>query len=289
MSAKSVDFKKYLSIETSGGASWHPNKNQVVYVSNSSGSFQIYTGEVGDDSGQGFQKLTDEPDRCTNPKFLSDGTILFTRDELHWVTTTHDAKYRLNMVTDNYIYYISNELDRSRLDLYRRKIPLLENKPELLYKPVNCIVHVDVVSDDENQIVVTRRLSNVEHEIFILSLHDGKIKELTQLLPESSKTRWITVRYIDENHILVVTDYKSDIKRFGVLSTEGKFVSFDDLANKLNSSIEYTTWGKHAQYTYFTTNDEGYSSLFRGVFTPLGYTDYMKIEMEFKGTLSSGD
>jgi len=304
MSGKSVDFKKYLSIETLGGASWHPNKNQLVYVSNSSGSFQIYTGVVGEDSGREFQKLTDEPDRCTNPKFLSDGTILFTRDrggdenfqfgllregELHWVTTTLDAKYRLNKVTDNYIYYISNELDRSRLDLYRRRIPLLENKPELLYKPVNGIVHVDVVSDHENQIVITRRLGNVEHEIFILSLPDGKIKEITQLLPESSKTRWITVRYIDENHILVVTDYKSDIKRFGVLSTEGKFVSFDDLANKLNSSIEYTTWGKHAQYTYFTTNDEGYSSLFRCVFTPLGYTDYKKIEMEFKGTLSSGD
>ncbi|MHA1930182.1 MAG: prolyl oligopeptidase family serine peptidase, partial [Candidatus Thorarchaeota archaeon] len=306
MHSNPIDIKNYLSIETTGGASWHPDTNtsELAYTSNASGTFQVYTvGAIGIRPYNPVQH-TDKVDRCTNPRYLSDGTILFTRDrggdenfqfgllserKVHWVTTILDVKFILNKITRDYIYYSANELDKSRFDIYRRKIPLLENSPELLFKPTSGFTTVAIVSDDDSKIVVQRYLGNVEQEIFVLSIDNAEITELTQPLPESTSTRWEPVRYIDDEHILVITDYKSDFMRFGVLTTYGKFLPLDELDNKLNCSIEYTTYGKQTPYTFFTTNDEGYSSLYRGIFTPLGCFSLELLEMKFKGTLTSGD
>ena len=68
-------FTRYLSIETAGGATWHPDGNRIAFVSNSTGHYQVYTCEVSRGVTYPRKELTSSSDRCTDPRYLSDGTL----------------------------------------------------------------------------------------------------------------------------------------------------------------------------------------------------------------------
>ncbi|TFH06577.1 MAG: hypothetical protein E4H14_10550, partial [Candidatus Thorarchaeota archaeon] len=107
-------FIKYLSIETAGGATWHPDGKRIAFVSNSSGHYQIYTCEISRGVTFDRKQLTTETDRCTDPWYLSDGTLIFTRDRggdenfqfglideednLHWLTEDLEVKHRIGYI-----------------------------------------------------------------------------------------------------------------------------------------------------------------------------------------------
>ena len=143
-------FTRYLSIETSGGATWHPDEKKIAFVANSTGHYQVYTTEISRGITNPRKQLTSESDRCTDPHYLSDGTLIFTRDRggdenfqiglfdadenLHWLTEDFESKYRIGHISESYLYFSANIIDKSRLDAYRWKIPLLDNEPELIYQ-----------------------------------------------------------------------------------------------------------------------------------------------------------
>ena len=47
------EFRRFLSVEIAGGASWHPNDDRIVFVHDNPGVNQVYGTDV--EEGRAFQ------------------------------------------------------------------------------------------------------------------------------------------------------------------------------------------------------------------------------------------
>jgi len=299
-------FTKYLSIETAGGATWHPNGKRIAFVSNSSGHYQIYTCEVTRDVTHERKQLTDETDRCTDPHYLSDGTLIFTRDRggdenfqiglinedntIRWLTSDLSTKHRIGHISDSYLYLSANIVDKARLDVYRWKIPLQENEPELIFEPENGIIQVKGCSENEDKVLMLQFLGNMHHHLLLLDMKSGTTEDLITRVSGDIPTRWEVVRWLEDEYILVNTDFKSDFKRLGILRTSGEFKPLDDLTEKIKFEIEGKfTYSKGSVWTYFIENQDGYSAIHRAKFSKSGFSDFETLPFPLRSVVPSGD
>lgn len=299
-------FTRYLSIETAGGATWHPNGKRIAFVSNSTGHYQIYTCEISRGVIYDRKQLTSEADRCTDPHYLPDGTLLFSRDrggdenfqfglldekdELHWITTDHSVKYRIGHISESYIYFSANIADKARFDVYRWKIPLRENDPELIFEPENGLIFVEDTSQYEDKVLMFQFLGNMHHHLLLLDVKSGKIKDLIVPISGDNPTRWVVGRWLDDEHILVITDYESDLMRLAIISTSGEFNPLDDLAEEIKFEIGGDfAHSKNSIWIYFIENQEGYSLVHRANFSRFGYSDFQTLPFPERSAILAGD
>ena len=299
-------FENYLAIETAGGATWHPDGKRIAFTSNVSGYYQIYTCEVTKGKPMPRKQLTNEIDRCTDPRYLPDGTLIFTRDRggdenfqiglieedgtLHWLTSDLGAKYRIGLITDSYIYFCANLTDRARLDVYRWKLPLLKTEPELIYRPQKGVIEISACSDDESQLLLTQYIGNMDQHILLLNIHQSAINNLTTEICKNIPTRWNIVRWLDDENILVISDFNSDLKRLGILNTSSRFTPLDEINESMEFELEdQHTYAKNSLWTYFTENQEGYTTIHRGKFTRDEVSDHEILPFPLRGVVPSGD
>lgn len=298
-------FEDYLAIETAGGATWHPSGKRIAFTSNLTGHFQIYTCEIKKGQPQLATQLTDEEDRCTDPQYLSDGTLIFTRDRggdenfqiglidedgtLHWMTSDLGAKHRVSLASDSYLYFAANLTDRSRLDVYRWKIPLRKNKPELIFEPEAGLIQVAGVTPDESQVLMIQYFGNMDQHLLVLDMNSGKAINQTAAISGNEPVRWEVVRWLDPEHILVTTDYQADFKRLAIISTSGDFNPLDDISRKVRFEIEKYTHAKDSIWTYFVENEEGYSTIHRAKFSTDGAAEFETLQFPLRGVIPSGD
>jgi dipeptidyl aminopeptidase/acylaminoacyl peptidase len=300
-------FEDYLSVEIAGGATWHPDGKRLAFTSNATGLLQIYACEVEKGKTLSRTQLTDEEDRCTDPRYLSDGTLIFARDRggdenfqigliendgsLHWLTSNLGVKHEISRVSDSFLYFIANLTDRSRLDVYRWKIPLRDNEPELIYEPKQGIIFVADVSSDETKVLMIQYLGNMDQHLLLLDIDTGIVLDLTVAISGKQQVRWDVVRWLDPDHILVNTDYNADFTRLAIITTSGSFAPLDDLSENVRFEIEmYTyTYTKDSIWTYFVENQEGYSKLHRAKFCKDGATDFETLQFPLKAIIPAGD
>ncbi len=300
-----IRFEDYLAIETAGGATWHLNGKRIAFTSNATGLFQIYTCEIKAGKVLPRTQLTDEEDRCTDPRYLSDGTLIFTRDRggdenfqigliekdgtQHWVTSELGAKHRISRATKDYLYFSANLADRARLDVYRWKIPLKENKPERIYEPKKGIIVVAGASSDESKVLMIQYLGNMDQHLLLLDVNSGNELDLTEAISGNDPVRWEVVRWLDSEHILVNTDFKADFKRLAIISTSGDFKPLNDLSAQVKFEIEKYTHSEDSIWTYFVENQEGYSTIHRAKFSKKGFTEFETLPFPLRGVISAGD
>ncbi len=300
-----VKFEDYLAVETTGGVTWHPNKKRIAFTSNVTGVYQIYTCDVEKGEIHPRTQLTNEMDRCTDPRYLSDGTLLFTRDRggdenfqiglvdedgsFHWLTTDHTTKHRISYSSESYLYYSANLTDRARLDVYRWKMPLRKNKPELIYEPEKGIIKVSGAMNKDNKILMTQELSNADQHLILLDITEGDLMDLTAAISGNQEHRWEVVRWLDSEHILVNTDYDFDLKRLAIITTDGEFHKLKQFENLIKYDIENYTHSKDSIWTYFLENEEGYSTLHRAKFSNSGFSEHETLPFPLRGVVPFGD
>ncbi len=300
-----IRFEDYLAVETAGGATWHPKGKRIAFTSNATGLFQIYSCEIEKGKTLPRTQLTDEEDRCTDPQYLSDGTLIFTRDRggdenfqiglieedgsLHWLTSDLGAKHRISYASDSYLYLSANLADRARLDVYRWKIPLIENKPELIYEPEQGIIEVAGVSYDEVKVLMMQVLGNTDQHLLLLDTNSGYILDLTAAISGNQPIRWEVIRWLDPDNILVNTDYKSDFKRLAIITTTGGFTPLNDLSENIRFEVEEYTHSKNSIWTYFIENQEGYSTIHRVKFSKDKSSDFETLYFPLRGVIPTGD
>ncbi|MFO7835213.1 MAG: S9 family peptidase [Candidatus Thorarchaeota archaeon] len=298
-------FERYLAVETAGGAVWHPENNKIAFTYNAPGVYQIYT--VGITRGKALwpTRLTFEEDRCTGPRYLSDGTLMFTRDyagdenfqfglldgyELEWITDDLEAKHRITSLTDNAIYYIANIENKARLDIYRREIPISASEPELLYKPTEGIVLPRAISSDESMLILDKYRGNVDQELLLLDRKEQTVRSLTADLSKGKKIRWESARWIDSNNILVLSDLESDTRQLAVLGLDGTFRAIEDTEPPIKHEVEEIAYAEDDPFTYFTENAEGFSQIYRGRFhADASIGELERLDAPLKGVVASGD
>lgn len=299
-------LERYLAIETAGGPSWHPDGKQIAFASNMTGHYQVYACAVTKGKVQPYKQLTNEKDRCTNPHYLSDNTLIFTRDHggnenfqfglidedknLHWLTSNLKSKHSLSLITESYVYFTANLLDRSRLDVYRWRVPLKGHQPELVFKPERGMIDVSGASSNEDKILMTQYIGNMEQIILLLDIDSGKAENLIRAVSGNQPTRWEVIRWLDSDHILTNTDHESDMKRLGILNLSGEFRPFAELKDSVTFEVESEyAFSTDSIWTYFVENQEGYSTVHRAKFSKGIISEVETLPFPLRGVIPSGD
>ncbi len=299
------NFQHYLAIEAAGGGYWHPKENKIVFVYNAPGLLQIYTTDIKENICVWPQRITFEEDRCTNPRYLSDGSIVFTRDrggdenfqigqvdlnsQLNWITSDLKAKHNINGSSENYLYYSANIDDKALFEIYRHKLPLIENKREKIFTPKEGIVSVSVISDDENQIIVNNVYSSIHSDLILVDIENGKNTNLTNKLNETKSCLWETIRFLDNNTLLVNSAHESEFRRPLILSMEGEINFYEEIESNFENDFNSFEFKKESDAIYFTINDQGYTSIFKANFSRNGIGNLDKIDIKLRGVMESGD
>ncbi len=299
------ELRKYLSVETAGGPSWDPTGEKIAFVYDNAGYFQVYSVNV-DNSGIFWpNRITFESNRCTNPRFLVNGTIIFTKDiggnenfqigvytqnqGIKWITSDLESKHFITAITKKYLYYSANVQEKSTFSVYRHAIPLEDNKPELVFHPSPGIYQVTLASIDEELLIIKHIESNMKSELLLYNVKTKKIRSLTAFISRKSSSRWSSVRWIDKEHLLVITDQDCEYLRLAILSINGEFKTIREIEENAFNNVSSATWTEESPYTYFTINQDGYSTISRAVFTLSGISELSEIELPHKGVITSGD
>jgi dipeptidyl aminopeptidase/acylaminoacyl peptidase len=294
-----------LAVEASGGPSWHPDGSKLAFVYNGPGLFQIYTVEIDRKKTIWPTRMTFEEDRCTNPRFLSDGTLLFTMDsggnenfqigaidshlDLRWITTDKKAKHGLSYVSKNSYFFGANIEDKTRFDIYRHRLPLTSTEPEVVFKPEEGMVEVDIVSRDEKYAIVGQWFSNIDSNLLHLDIASREASNLTKSMNENRSNLWVGIRWIDKDHILVATDYNQDLIRPGVLSLSGDFTPLDEIERNLKYEFQSSAHSYDSTHTYFTLNEGGYSTLWRGTFSADEVKGLIQVDLPRGSVIEAAD
>ena len=298
-------FEQYLSIEKAGGPRWHPREKRIVFVSDATGTYQVYETDVSQGTVLPRTQLTFETDRCTSPRYLSDGTIAFVRDrggdenyqiglideskELTWMTSDLKAKHRVVTATEEFLFFLANLEDRSRLDTYRWKVPLIQNEPELLFRPEIGLVGPEAISDDGRRIILEQFLGNADQHLLLFDTDSREVTNITENLTGSQSYRWEATRWLDSERLLVASDYDSDTYRPAILSVAGEFIPLPEVEDLLRFDIDEFAHLRNSKWTYFIENQDAYSAIHRGVFHSDGVESLETLPFPIRGVIPIGD
>ncbi|MFW9807710.1 MAG: alpha/beta hydrolase family protein, partial [Candidatus Thorarchaeota archaeon] len=178
---------------------------------------------------------------------------------------------------------------RARFDIYRWQIPLRENQPELIYKPEKGLLAVAGALPDDSQIIIQQSFGNMDQHLLILDVESGNVVDQTAAISGSKQIRWEVVRWLDPDHIIVNTDYKSDMKRLAIITTLGDFRPLDEVSESAKFEIEKYTYTKDSIWTYFVENEEGYSTIHRARISNNDTRDFETLQFPLRGVIPHGD
>lgn len=313
-------YKHLFSIPAVGGARFHPSKEELIFVSNKPGVFQIY--HVGINRKEGktttpIKRLINTNNRVSNPRYLNNGHMLYYHDhggdenyqiglfqpetgKHYWLTDAKDSRNLVNLVTKRYMYFSSNTRTKKKFDLYRRARPLTQNSAiELLYTPKKGVVHLSLVNRDETKFVISHHYSNLHSELIYYDLTDKSITSLTKPLSGDKPTRWIAHKWLnlERTKMLVRTDYKNDFLRPAILYWPSGNIKVGKpvfiripFMEKLNADVISLINNRRTGYTYIEINKEGYSKVIRGKLIDGDFRFPRKIKLPFENALiSHGD
>ncbi len=301
------NIKHYFSIESCGGASISPTNETFCFIYNQPGQFQLFEADLHPQRKMWPKQITFSEDRCTNPRYLSDGTILYLQDhngnenfqmwildnakQSHLLSADQDAKHIINFISKDYVYFSANIESKSIFSIYRQKIPLLEHPFELIYQPESQMGLYEVDLDDSPgiSIIITQYVSIVEQNLLLYNMKEKTLKNLSAIASHESKASWHAIRWIDENHLLISTDYLSDYDILKILTIDGELIDLPVLSQLPPYEVQKFAWCYDHPYTYFVLNQEGYSKLYRARFTPLGVKDLKNVPLPMEGVIISGD
>jgi len=286
-------IQEYMDFDTNGGASFHPTQDKMVFVSDRFGHYQLMEY---DSKAETVTRLLETENRCTNPIYLSDGSLLFSTDnggdehfqlqllsngKLVSITESLRSKHRFAFATDTHIYYSSNKREKQRFDVYRMKIPLNESEEEFLVEGSDFLPMSPKCISQGGKLVLTKSLGNLWNEIYLL---DGELLSLTSHLTEK-KPRFVPVEFIDENHFLIVSDLDRDFLSLGVFSIENREITFFEDSDWDTTDVKYKD-GK----IYYLKNVDGSSKFYIADLSEMMLTDIKEIGApEDLGVFVSGD
>ncbi|MFW9852977.1 MAG: S9 family peptidase, partial [Candidatus Thorarchaeota archaeon] len=299
---KELSFKNYLAIQATGGARWHPKERRIVFINDAPGTFQVFITDVEKNKITNSTLLTKADNRSTDPMYLSDGTIVFLRDdsgnenfqiyllneggEEKQISKDLKAKHIINTISENYIYYRANIENKTRFDVYRQKIPIDDNLPEKIFEPKAGIPNDGFTIDDE-QYVFQIAHGNMCREIFLLDINKKEAINLTESISKNQEFRWSPIKWLNNNHILVATDFESDHVRLGILSLDDKYTPLDEI--EIHYDLSSVAWNKTSPYTFLVYNEEGYSIVYKSIISQSGVQKIEKINLPINGVIASGD
>ena len=298
------NFECYLGIESCGGCVFGKN-NDIIFIYNQSGNYQIYKSKLMNKQILWPQRITFNKNRCTNPRYLSDDTIIYTSDVggnekygiylidknniSHKLTNDINAKHKISYVSQNHVYFSANINDKIKFNMYKYKIPLLNNKPVMISSGKIGIISVNCVSKNEDKAVLFHYIHNNQSELILIE--NNKEAYLVSEYNNIKPCLWKGIKFLNDKLLLVSSNYECEYMRPIILNIETKKITFYvDIENTVKWDFQYFGYGFNDKYIYYIENEHGYSNLYRGIFKENGViSDMKKLKLPFKGVIGYGD
>ncbi|HQU93842.1 MAG TPA: S9 family peptidase [Pyrinomonadaceae bacterium] len=279
--AQSYTIQQYLNIKSAGSPSFSPDGKQMIYLTNTTGTSQIWQIAVG---GGTPKQLTNYDDNIGFARWLSDGSgIVFGKarggdenTQFFWMKPdgsgvkelTTDPKVRHNFAEvskdGKKIYYASNKRNRTYFDVYSMEIAT--GKEELLYQ-YDGNASIAAVNDFGTQFVLSRDgvEKSLDNDLYLV---DVRSKKEVHLTPHTDASEFGNVAFLADS-LLMTSNNGSEFEK--LVQLRQKNAAGDDWseANRVADTIftpNYDAGGitmnDNSSMFAYTLNVDGYSDLY---------------------------
>ncbi len=279
--AQSYTIQQYLNIKSAGSPSFSPDGKQLIYLTNATGTSQIWLTSVG---GGKPTQLTNYDDNISFARWLPDGNgIVFGKarggdenTQFFWMKPdgtgvkelTSDPKVRHNFAEvskdGKKIYYASNERNRTYFDVY--SMELATGKEELLYQ-YDGNMNIAAVNDTGTQFVLSRAgvEKSLDNDLFLV---DVRTKKEIHLTPHSEASEYGNVAFLADS-LLMTSNEKREFE--ALVQLRQKNPSGDDWseANRVAEALYTPNWdvggvtmNNNSSMFAYTLNADGFSDLY---------------------------
>ncbi|HEU4766641.1 MAG TPA: hypothetical protein VFS77_04680, partial [Pyrinomonadaceae bacterium] len=252
---KEYTIEQFLETIRIGGSSFSADENSILFHSNKTGIFNVYSVPVTGGAPSQLTKSTKESTYSVS-YFPADGRILYTYDrggnenshiylrELDGTERdlTPGEKTKANFAgwsqDRKSFFFTTNERDARYFDLYEMPIDTL--KPTLLYKDETGLDFGDISYDKKFIAFQKNGVSQADSDVFLYNVATKEMKNITQHTGEvanSPQTFDVASKYLY---------YLSDA------GSEYSYVARYDLSTGKSESVEKAPWD--VAYTYFSRN-----------------------------------
>ena len=244
-------IEQFMDTVRVGGSSFSEDEKQVLFHSNRTGIFNVYTVPA---AGGEPRQLTDSTKESTYAvTYLPDGRFVYAYDRggnenTHLYLREADGSERdltpgektkasfLGWAQDRKSFFFStNARDPKFFDIY--EMPLADFKPALIYRD-EAGYQLGDISNDRRYLAFTKPNTTVDSDIY---LYNTATKELKHLTPHKGE-----VQFSAEN-------FSPDSKYLYYLTNEGgefQYVARYDMATGKSEPVERPKWD--VMYTYFS-------------------------------------
>lgn len=280
-SAQPYTIQQYLSIKSAGSPSFSPDARQLIYLTNTTGTTQVWKVDL--PAGKPVQ-LTNFEDNVGFARWLPDGSgIVFGKarggdenTQFYWMKPdgssvrqlTNDPKVRHNFAKvssdGKAIYYASNKRDRIFFDVY--SMDIATGKESMLYQ-YDGNINIAAINDAGTKVIIARdgTEKSLDNDLYLVDL---RTKKETLLTPHSDASEFGDVGFLADSIIFT----SNDKNEFQVLKQmRKKNAAGDDWSepNRETAVIDDRKWDvsgvsltDNFSMMAYTVNADGYSEVY---------------------------
>jgi len=281
VSAQPYTIQQYLNIKSAGSPSFSPDAKQLIYLTNTTGTTQVWKVDL--PAGKPVQ-LTNYEDNIGFARWLPDGSgIVFGKarggdenTQLYWMqpdgsgvrslTDEPSVRHNFGLISDDgdVIAYASNKRNRQFFDIYAMDIA--SGKEVLLFQHDgnNSVI---ALSDNGRQIIVSRdRIEkSLDNDLFLI---DVRTKNEILLTPHTDASEFGDAEFLADSILMT----SNNGREFSALTQlRQKNASGDDwseanrsieIVDGPNWDVEGVTLNANDSIMAYTVNNNGFSELF---------------------------
>ncbi|HKJ85518.1 MAG TPA: hypothetical protein VKA06_05550, partial [Spirochaetia bacterium] len=215
-------LRRYLAATSAVGPHWSADGSALAFVWNDPGSHHVYVATFDSTGEASMAQVTSGDDRCTDPRFLPTGELVYTSDSggnenfqlfvatpgatptpsaaaagagsdgwrTRRLTEDDGAKYRVVSISDREVLFIANDRDRSRFTLYAQPLPLSGWAPQEIFTPERGVPEsAERLAD--GSLAVALAFGNMSQELVLV---EPAYRSLTAGLSGDGEVRWSFLR-----------------------------------------------------------------------------------------------
>ena len=263
---KQYTIEQFMATTSLGGASFSPDESKILFSSNVTGIFNVYTVSVNGGEPKALTASTTDTTQAV-AFFPADERVLFTRDQggnelNHLYVRETDGQERdltpgekLKAVFQGFnragtaFYVLSNERDPRYFDLYRYDAKTYDRT--LVYKDEVGYFFGDI-SDDGRWIAFGKVQTTSDSDVY---LYDTTSKEMKHLTPHSGQVSNSVASFDPAGQALYyLTNEGGEFARVKRYVLEGG--RYEEV-EKAEWDVSYTTFSHDGRYRVTAVNEDG--------------------------------
>ncbi|WP_400192149.1 alpha/beta fold hydrolase [Hymenobacter sp. B81] len=267
--ARRYSIEQFMNTTRLNGRAFSPDEKLLLFASNQSGVFNLYTVPV---TGGSAQPVTaSEKESIFPATYLPDGRIVYRHDqggnENHHLYVREKGGAERDLTPganvraefggwrrDNQAFYVlTNERDPKFMDLYRYEVPALQRT--LLYQNTQGLDALDV-SDDERYVALQKSNTTLDQDMY---LYDTQTKQARPLSPAGGSVAETPMDFDPSSRYLYFTTDEG--AEFSYAARYDLQTGQREVVEKAPWDVSYTYFSRTGKYRVTGLNEDGRTSI----------------------------